>query len=704
MRGPAAFIAVALLTTPIAWADRLCIAPAWNCVEVAGESKVVTPSERERAYVWRRSEPRETILGIVTAGAGSVALPESATSSLTFRVAGQKNRGWPAACTILVAGSGAEWTWTRDAADAASPERIRLSRGGVYRLTARADHHRTLTYPNIAVGSKPVDLGLLTLAPVVRITGKVVARKREPVPGAWVTLPDGTRLGTSDEAGVFALETEAVPRALVVSAPPFADRLLPMTHGGPNIDTGEILLRKGVTLIGSVVRPRSAAPTPLDIDLFEEWGIDRALRRVRSVHLAKEQDIFRVEALAPARYVALVKGPTPLQQFTSVIDVDQPSPVEKTLRIEPLAFRLHVAYGGHPLPDAGVTIYSEGRLERRVWKPAVITDSDGNVEGELWQRRPLMAEVRHVAIDAVVPADRDVGEDDVDWTIRIPRQRIIGVVRDAEGGQPIAGARVHHDYAGDDGISLSRMSRLTDAAGAFVFDAAGNGTHTLTVEAAGYRRAEPLVIRLRDVEERRADIRLVRGNTLRLSVFDASGTPAASARVVDGYTESGTAARRILSADESGELLLGGSDDELHRLCVIPLSGSFSLLTVKTGKDSPPDVLVRVPPAIGSLRIEVATPDGQPLANLRFMLRYNGEFIPPGALSVLAFRQRRSSATDLEGVFFLDAVPEGTYEIWPFATDLEAERIQSSPSSPPATVRVRNGEADVRIVVAPRSG
>jgi hypothetical protein len=47
-------------------------------------------------------------------------------------------------------------------------------------------------------------------------------------------------------------------------------------------------------------------------------------------------------------------------------------------------------------------------------------------------------------------------------------------------------------------------------------------------------------------------------------------------------------------------------------------------------------------------------------------------------------------------------MPEGTYELWPFTTDLELEQIQAGARAPVATVRVTAGETNVRVVVEAR--
>lgn len=686
-------LCVILLVASTAAADQFCLAPEWKCVDAPSAAVAVSPADADRPFVWRGEQ---TLLGIVPAKATEARRP-SLTTTLSFRVAGSPRRGWPEPATITMADERAAWTWTHAATDAA--EQIKLP-AGAYKLTITADHHRILTYPRVAIGAKPVDLGRLMLEPSLRLTGRVVTgKKREALRNVAVSSVDGRQLTVTDTAGVFAVETNEPLRQIVVSRSGFGDRIVPITHGGASIDMGDVFLHKGVTFICGIERPGRAE---VEVSLLQEWGMPPALRPARMLRLTKEQRLFRAEGLEPARYMLVVKGPSPLQQFATKVDVDDLGTVEKQIFIEPAHVRVHVEHGHDPLPGARVSFMIYARMNEVIETPGMVTDEEGNIDAELWQSGQLNARVISDAVATHVVDSRDINSDEVEWTISIPRQRIVGTVTDAETGKPVAGAVIRHEgeTRGTNGFSPVRK---TDGNGGFVLDATADGTHTITVDAAGYRRPDPITIEVHGEEERHIEIRLKRGNTVQLTIFDGSGAPAASAPAIEGFTEEGNP-RTFHSADESGQLLIGGAPGETHRLFVFPKNGSFAIVDVKTAADAPSEVPVHVPRGSGAMRIEAVTTDGQPVANLRFLLRYNGEFFPSGAQGVMTFQQGRRDYTDLTGIALFDTLPEGTYEIWPFATEMEAARIQSRPTPPLATVRVTSGETEVRLVIEPKSG
>lgn len=644
----------------------------------------------DRCVVSRTAEA--TILSTATA-------PPTEAPAFIFRLAGYKNREWPADVAVEVADGARVCTWTIPKAEAAAVQSVRIA-PGAYKLTVKAAHHQTLVYPRLQIqGAKTADLGLLTLAPAIRLIGKVTNAERpaQPVAEAVIAGVDGTRLAVTDRAGVFAFETAAAPQAIAISRSGYADRLVSVSRSGATVDLGAIRLVKGVTLACAIDRMQLDEPVVLDIELYQEWGVDRSLRRCRAERVTKERKAVRFEGLEPGRYVALIKGPDELRQFTTPIDVGEVPLTTETIVISPVHLRLNVEYGGEPLPGARVSLANEGRLQRRVWHPELVTNGDGAIEGELWQSGQLFADVRHDLFDSVFPDSREVGASEVAlWTISVPRQTILGSVRDAETGEPVASARVT-DAITRDGAPYTRVVRISDAKGEFRFATAVNGEHQIAVEAAGYAAEKPARVEVRDSAEQRVDIVLRRGETVKLAVIDGSGIPAAAAQVMDGFIETGERPRQVLIADDGGEVLITGRKGDRHEVVVLPLSGSFAALTVVNG-ETPPELAVHVPPGVGALRIEALTREGQALGGLHFLLRYNGTLIPPAAIATKGFLQhRRATATGPDGVLILDQLPEGTYELWPYTTDPD---IGTRP--PIATVRVTAGETNVRVVIEPK--
>ncbi|HEV7923046.1 MAG TPA: hypothetical protein VGR02_19855, partial [Thermoanaerobaculia bacterium] len=318
-------------------ADQLCIN------QVCSEAAPLQPADTPRLFTWRTADA--TVLGTLAAGKTKL-VPPTQPPAFTFRVAGQKNRDWPSDVAVEVADGANVWRWTIPKGDASGVQRVHVA-PGAYKLTFQAPHHQPLVYPRLQInGATTADLGVLTLPPSIRLIGKVTNAERpaQPLTDAVIAGVDGTRLAVSDRAGLFAFEVAAAPQAIAISRAGYADRLVNVSRSGATVDLGAIRMLKGVTLACAIDRTQLDEPVPLDLELYQEWGLDRSLRRCRKEHVAKERKAVRFEGLEPGRYVALLKGPDELRQFTTYIDVGDLSLTTETIAITPLHLRLSVEY------------------------------------------------------------------------------------------------------------------------------------------------------------------------------------------------------------------------------------------------------------------------------------------------------------------------------------------------------------------------
>ena len=123
---------------------------------------------------------------------------------------------------------------------------------------------------------------------------------------------------------------------------------------------------------------------------------------------------------------------------------------------------------------------------------------------------------------------------------------------------------------------------------------------------------------------------------------------------------------------------------------IVPDSGSLTAISI--ARDAKLAQRIVVPDATGSLDVQTLLSDGTPLSNVNFVLRYNGELAPPDLVRMMRRGGNRLS-TNADGVAELARIPAGTYELWPYVTDAEAEALVASaaPAKAPVSVTVTEG-------------
>jgi hypothetical protein len=676
-----------------------------RCSPTSGIDAAVDDADRSRTFVWRLTEQQPTVVGVLQPHQRSVHFDPAERALVRFRIVGEKRRGWPLPFTVTLTHGPHDpvpFHW-RNEPENATAEQLLYLPAGDYQLSIAAAHHRQTVFSHlVTVTGREKSLGTLSLSANDQVRGVVgMAGRRDPLPDVSVYAPNGDVLATSDAHGRFLFETDHLPKFVVVTHAGFADRTVVIDAGGGDIDLGAIALDRGVSLNLLIDRPSNAA-ADLDIDVFRDSGTDREPRRCESVHAGIATHNRRIDHLEPGDYTLLVKGKGPLQQLTVSASTEERPVTDVTITIQPVQLQVSVVYGSEPLPGARVRFWNEKEVNhRRMWSPELVTDAGGEITEEIWQSGVISADVHHELINSPIMSSYQVGDSDVTWRIEVPKQRVIAIVRDAASGTVIASAKVFHDFKASDGSAMNRLLRVADEQGVASFSALLNGIHVFRAEAAGYYPSDPVtVVAPAKSDDENIEILLTRGKTVHVQVSDWTGTPVARAKVIDGFVHGGLNPARFLTTDDGGELLIPVRPGEKHQLCVLPQNGSFRLFSIaEGGGDDGTDVSLSVPAPAGALRIEPTAVDGRPVLGLHFLLRYNGEFVPPIILRIMAFAQARALRPDPNGVTLFDRLPAGDFEIWPFSNELELTRLQAHPTTPAATVHLTSGQMDVRLVI-----
>lgn len=550
----------------------------------------------------------------------------------------------------------------------------------------------TLLLASTDESAKPAD-ALLRPAPGIsatQISGRVVDRDGKPVAKAVVTH-QGKVLARTDAKGRFAVTPNAAILELTVEAPSYATRTVPVPKP-PAVAVGDVLLLRSSSVVVDVSKIKGVREISL-VRYDERRDDERAVTK----RVSGKRVTF--SGLEQGDFLLVARGSQPLQQKAIVVNVAEAATQHVELTIDRVPLRGYVYLGREPLADAEVQIDGPAN----VWNGVIRTDAEGHYEAELWQVGPLQALIASPKLATEFATGNRANEvlekGSLDWDIVIPDRQVYGRVVDAETGEPVAHAAVSLEAADVD--IHARINVRTDEKGEFRYDAARTGRYKLDVDTQEYMKPATLEFELGDGDpSRRVEVRLERGRDVLVRVKRDDGKPIPGAVVADGLVSDGTRPVGRYRASTSGVATLRGRPGEEKTLYVIPADGSFAIAKVTLDdKALAEGIDVVVPQAESALIIRTKDEEGAALENIRFIVRYNGEMLPPAIMTLLRHVQHIDYRTSPAGEARIVGLPSGMYELWAYRTPREAERLIDNPEGyePALEVAVIRGtyEADL---------
>lgn len=625
--------------------------------------------------------------------------PDSdALRDVTFSIVGNGKR-WPLQTAVELTDGRTTWQWALTAADVRRKQVLRLL-PGEYRLAFSAPGHQRLEQRlNVAAERARIDLGVIALAASRTVSGAVISPERRLLAGCAV-LADGVALAFTDARGRFEAELPVPPpRVVILNHPEFAPRVLPIVSEG-DVPFGTVQLFRGGTIACTVDRQKIGADVKISAKLVQFIAGDTFRQRDTAL-LAAGETLLNFTNLDPGDYGILLGGSGETEQMVVPVTVAAGAVSEVLVTIAPWRLHLTVTYGEEPLGGAAVRLMNSGTIERRAWHPEIRLGPSGTADLTVWQRGNIWAEVRSENVGAAFGSPSrwiSMEEDDADWKIVIPRQRVHGIVLDDASGEPVEGARVIRESE-----EIGGAWKRTSADGRFSFDALHDGTHTFRVDSPSHLPPEPVSVTIGGTAaDQNLEFRLKKAKTIPIEVRDGDGRASAAAVVIDGCAPR--LPPRGFRTGADGSLALPSAGGR-HHLCVLPMQGSFALAEIDAPKEaSPVPVQIRVPPPQVTMRISARTTGGLPVAQLGVLLVHNGRPVPPVVVNTIAELQRRFSRTDHRGELLLAGMPAGQYELFVYANDEEAESLAANRrnASPVYSGYLAPGEAALDITIEER--
>jgi hypothetical protein len=588
---------------------------------------------------------------------------------------------------------GRTWEWS-------TPGRVTTSRvqvpDGVYRLEVSAPNARPHATAGLRVnGEDGADAGLITLLPRLVIEGRLADDEGTPIVGAELLGPAGETMALTAIDGTFRVEVESeqLPPFIMVRAKGYASEEIAVPDRRAPLDLGTLFLARGAALLLRVTFDH-AADDP-------SHGVTVSIRRRPNGLAVAEQPLgddstVLLEGLAAGRHVLLLQGTQPLERYGEFIEVEPSTHSTHEITISPVSLSGSVYFGAQPLEDG--TIEISPRVN--TWSAQLVLDRDGEFGGTLWQRGQMAAIVEGGMLRAPFVDETEIVSSEAEWIVVIPNRSFAGIVSDANTGRGIAGARVQYESIGTR-MRLSSFVR-TDDAGRYEITGVAQGSLQLRASAPGYLPSDATNVSVEPHEpSREYSFSLKPGSRITVRVLDGSGNPIHRAIVAEGIGEGTPATRH--ETNLAGEVVIPVDRNSIRKLHILPREGSFSVAAIRDTDSSP--VTIRVPAGTSSLVIRAKSSDNEPIANLRFLARYNGELLTEEFWTLVTHYQGLALVTDATGTARHPRLPPGSCELWPYQSSAEGRAISFNPdlSAPAARLELIPGaEQTVTLTFAKR--
>lgn len=436
---------------------------------------------------------------------------------------------------------------------------------------------------------------------------------------------------------------------------------------------------------------------PLEVQLLLRDDADN-WKEVARKSLPADTRRVRFDGLDAGVYQILVRGPAATEQLATKLAVGRTDARRTTITIEPFVLAGRVTLGGTDLGAGGLLLRHREFHSRAL----ILLEPDGTFRVPFWQRGAFSYFVRGDALptDYTLVTELE-GPSPGPLLIDIPDGRISGILRDANSGEPVAGATVALQTNVDDREEHVRL--ITGPEGRFDFVGIKHGRHIVRIDAPHYLEPEAAAFQLTDASPlRELDLRLDPGRAVPVVVMDKEYDPVANARV---FVVADAKLRARGTTDEDGRASVPVPAGEPATLFVVPEEGPFVMMRVP-GDGSKGRLQVFLPSSASSLLIRAQTTDGRTMPPFSLLMRYNGEVLPIELAEELAALQGLQLATGADSEAHLRNIPSGSYEFWPYRSAAEAQSIVAAGPTflAPIQVNVLTGENQIAVKFASRGG
>jgi hypothetical protein len=239
--------------------------------------------------------------------------------------------------------------------------------------------------------------------------------------------------------------------------------------------------------------------------------------------------------------------------------------------------------------------------------------------------------------------------------------------------------------------------------GRFEFFGVREGALTLTVRAPSYLDSDAVTFELHgSPAQHSVDVELTRGAPRAVHVVDPHDAPIAGATLItscDGHVKSmsvtdagGDANVALPNAMTGAEIALPAG--ATCAIFVLPKEGSLAFKPVEGSEP----LLIRVPEGSSSLRLALKSEAGEPFSAMSLLMRIDGVVVSPAIARLLSSRGF-SLVTNEEGSISLQHIPRGTYDFWPYRTEVEGQMLYETALDfdAPISMKVLTGENNATV-------
>ena len=409
--------------------------------------------------------------------------------------------------------------------------------------------------------------------------------------------------------------------------------------------------------------------------------------------------LCRAEKLPPGGYWLRVTPPETAEASAAVereVRIDNGQVTRLDLDLSPIVIEGDVFRGDEPVSGYQIEVYWVGdRQSVSLFDPlaSAETDGEGAYRTEVWASGVHFVDVLDSGgmtadsrrVDVQGPTER------VDF--HLAAGNLEGVVVDLDGNPvPDIGIRAVWRTAGPEGGMFVRSTR-TDEDGRFSLAiVAETGVAELGVQDHRYDTQDPVVVQV----EKGAVPRPVVLTVVERSLVSGRLVSASGASVAGGwvgmYEEAGGAKPTLLGHRRT-------APDGTFEL---PDPGGGPFWVYATGPGCPltstvlpelPDegLTLRCGPAGGTLQLRVAGPEGEPIQGEMVLLRHGGDVFPIGVLAQHMMSRGLPPQSDAAGRIVLPELSPGTYEVFTFDRNGQAQILHGFPVDLQGSVTVTPG-------------